>query len=127
MNEEDLAAREDPHIICNKCKEEFHPYPERYAPFIDVVVCPSCGEKRILYYGEDAATAKMILSNIGMNKDLLERIDEIENKITIMKAKYEQGLIAAQKTMSEALLGAVREELKEHESKWHPTSQKSLK
>ena len=45
MNEAELINRRDPHITCNKCKTQFQPYPMRYAPTLDEVVCPNCGEK----------------------------------------------------------------------------------
>lgn len=133
MNESDLLARRNPQVVCNKCKATFVPYPNSFAPQISEVVCPNCSEKRILYFGDDPTVVKMILSSIGVNKDLLDRVTELENKVIIMKERYEQGLIEAQKVMSEALLGTIKEELKEyedkctkalneHESKWHPTS-----
>jgi DNA-directed RNA polymerase subunit RPC12/RpoP len=58
MSEYDIA-RFEPRLVCNKCKQSFQPYGDnRWAPILDEVACPNCGEKRILYYGNDASVVK---------------------------------------------------------------------
>ena len=34
----------DPHITCNKCGHLIRPYTGWYAPILDEIKCPSCGE-----------------------------------------------------------------------------------
>jgi hypothetical protein len=81
MNEADLVARDDPTIQCNKCKYIYHPYPDARAPEIDEVACPQCGEKRLLYFGNDPSVVKLILSNLGINKELSQRVIDLESKV----------------------------------------------
>jgi DNA-directed RNA polymerase subunit RPC12/RpoP len=125
VNEVDLIARDDPHLICNNCKTEFHPYPDSHAPAIDEVVCPKCGAKRLLYFGDDPTVVKMILSNIGINKEINENLTDLQNQITIMKENMGKSLVDAKNTMTTALVKALNHEIEEHELKWHPTSHKS--
>jgi len=122
MNEVDLYARDDPNFVCNKCKSIVRPYPDSHAPEVDEVMCPNCGEKRLLYFGTDPSVVKLILSNIGINKELGERISDLENKVTIIKANIDKSLVDAKNVMTTALISSVNHEVKEHEKKWHPTA-----
>ena len=119
MNEVDLLARDDPQIICNSCKGIMRPYPDRYAPEIDEVVCPKCGQKRLLYFGNDPSVIKLILSNIGINKELTERLVELENKVTVLKENLSKSLVEAKNVMTTALINSVNHEIEEHENKYH--------
>ena len=125
MNEPELVAREDPYIVCNKCKQTFRPYPGRYAPEISEVVCPNCNEKRLLYYGTDPSVVKLILSNIGINKELSERSTELENRITLLTSNIDKSLIDAKNVMTTALINSVNFEIEEHERKYHNVKQKN--
>jgi DNA-directed RNA polymerase subunit RPC12/RpoP len=119
MNEADLVLRDDPHLVCNNCKAEFHPYPMRHAPTIDEVVCPKCGTKRILYYGEDTSVVKMILTTYGVNKELTERLDRLENQIGSLKDTVKTSLDDARNVMTKALIGALNEQINQHVKDWH--------
>ena len=127
MNENELVNREDPHIICNKCRTEFHPYPARFAPTLDEVICPNCGEKRILYYGEDQAVLKMMLGTYGINKELLENMNRLENQISILKDMVKTSLDDARNVMTRALTGALKEQITQHEKAWHDFGEKHEK
>lgn len=119
MNEVDIVLRGDPHIICNKCKKEYQPYPMSHAPIIDEVVCPNCGEKRLLYFGEDTTVVKMILSNIGVNKELTEKLTELERQIGLIETRLETLLVDARNVMTTAVVSALKEQIAEHEKQWH--------
>jgi len=119
VNEAELLSREDPYIVCNGCKQTFRPYPGRYAPEISEVVCPYCNTKRLLYYGTDPSVVKLILSNIGINKELSEKVTELENKITVLTNNIDKSLIDAKNVMTTALLNSVNREIEEHELKYH--------
>ena len=106
-------------IICNKCKDKFHPYPESVAPILDEVACPKCGEKRILYFGENLDTQKMMLSTYGVNKELNERLDRLEGQIGSLKEMVKTSLDDARNIMTKALIGSLKEQLSEHEKNWH--------
>jgi DNA-directed RNA polymerase subunit RPC12/RpoP len=125
VNEAELLSREDPYIVCNYCKQTFRPYPGRYAPEISEVVCPYCNGKRLLYYGTDPSVVKLILSNIGINKELGERITELENKITVLTSNIDKSLIDAKNVMTTALINSVNFEIQEHEKKYHNVKPKN--
>ncbi len=119
MNEADVLARHDPHVLCNKCKTAFDPYPDSYAPVISEVRCPKCDEPKILYFGSDPNVEKMLLSAFGANKDLTERLDRLENQIGSLKDMVKTSLDDARNIMTNALIGALNEQLSQHEKEYH--------
>jgi len=124
MNQTEVEARYSPKIVCNTCKGVFEPYPHSFAPVIDEVMCPSCGTKRILYYGEDTSVVKMILSTYGVNKDLAERLEKIDTQIVSLTSMMKTSLDDARNVMTKALIGAVKEQLNQHESNYHNFGEK---
>lgn len=122
MNQTEVEARYDPKIICNNCKIHFNPYPESFAPMIDEVICPICGTKRILYYGEDSSVVKTILTTYGANKELNERLDRLENQIGSLKDMVRTSLDDARNVMTKALVGSLKEQINQHEKAWHDFS-----
>ena len=127
LNQTEVEARYDPKIICNNCKEEFEPYPHSFAPTIDEVICKKCGTKRILYYGEDTSAVKMILGTYGVNKELFERLDKIEVHVASLTGMIKTSLDDARNVMTKALIGALKEQLNQHENEWHGYGEKSGK
>jgi hypothetical protein len=124
MTEPDIT-RFHPRFSCNKCKNFFSPYGEHaWAPIMDVVSCPTCGEKRILYYGNDAPTMKMILSTYGVNKDLNERLDKLESQIITLKDAVITSLSDAKNIMTETLISALKEQIGQHEKEYHNVNSK---
>lgn len=119
MNQTEVEARFNPQIICNNCKFHFNPYPESFAPIIDEVICPTCGTKRILYYGEDSSVVKTILTTYGVNKELNERLDRLENQIGSLKDVLKTSLDDARRVMTETLADALKEQINEHEKAYH--------
>ena len=130
MSEVDIT-RHDVSLTCNKCKKPFFPYGENgWSPMIDEVACPNCGEKRILYYGNDSTVVKMIASTYGLNKEISERIARLEEtlqsldgRIQTINGRIDSGLAEAKDIMTEALIKAVRAEIEEHERQWHNANQ----
>lgn len=119
MSEADLIMRHNPRIICNKCQTQYLPYPLSHAPILNEVACPQCGEKRILYYGNDSTVVKMILSTYGVNKEINERLDRLENQIVSLKEAVTASLSDAKNMMTDALISALKEQITEHEKEYH--------
>lgn len=119
MNEADLLARQSPTVICNKCKHVFFPYAQSYAPLISEVRCTQCNEPRILYYGEDSTVAKMILSTYGVNKELNDRLKELENQIGALRDTVKTSFDDARNIMTKALIGALNEQVNKHVNDYH--------
>ena len=122
MSQADVTRR-NPILMCNKCKATYEPYRSAtyagWAPILDEVSCPKCGEKRILYYGTDSSIAKMILSTYGVNKELGERIEKIESQISTLKEIVNAGLTDAKNIMTEALISALNGRIAQHERDYH--------
>ena len=127
MNQTEVESRYNPRILCNGCKGYFNPYPSSFAPVVDEVKCPTCGEKKILYYGEDSTIIKMILSTYGVNKDLNERIDKVEGQMGSLKEMVKTSLDDARAVMTEALIRAINEPITKHENQFHNFGGKSAK
>lgn len=124
MSEPDITRYESK-IVCNKCKQLFSPYgSDSWAPIIDEVACPKCGEKRILYYGNDSTVMKMILSTYGVNKELNERLDKLESQIVTLKEAIVSSLADAKNIMTEGLISALKEQIEQHEKEYHNFSDK---
>jgi hypothetical protein len=119
MNDAEMTARHNPAIVCNSCKSIFRPYPASFAPTLSEVACPTCGTIKILYYGEDPDVLKMILGSFGVNKELNERLDRLENQIGSMKEMVKTSLDDSRNIMTKALVGAVNEQLRHHEKDFH--------
>lgn len=109
----------DPHITCNHCRTMFTPYNGWYAPTLDEVVCPNCGEKRILYYGDNAEVAKTLLSGMGKNTEVLQKLTELESQIDALKDMVKTNLDDARNIMTKALVGALNEQINRHVSEYH--------
>jgi DNA-directed RNA polymerase subunit RPC12/RpoP len=119
MTEPDIS-RHSPDLMCNKCKTKYAPYGEiGWAPIIDEVACPNCGEKRILYYGNDSNIVKMILSTYGANKELGARMSELESRINDIEMRLVDTVKEARQGMVDVLIKASNEAILEHEKKWH--------
>lgn len=119
MNQTEVEARYNPRIQCTNCKTFFNPYPRSFAPIIDEVICPVCETKRILYYGEDSAVVKMILNTYGVNKELNERLDRLENQIGSITEMVKTMLDDARNVMTKALIGVLKEEFNQHVKDYH--------
>jgi DNA-binding FrmR family transcriptional regulator len=61
----------------------------------------------------------MMLSTYGVNKELNERLDRLEGQIGSLKEMVKTGLDDARNIMTKALIGSLKEQLSEHEKKWH--------
>lgn len=126
MSQADIS-RYHPILVCNKCQTGFQPYGEDgWAPILDEVACPSCGTKRILYYGNETSVVKMILSTYGVNKELEARMTELENKVNALEGKLESSIADARQGMIDALKQASKEAIAEHEKKFFHYSGEKL-
>lgn len=120
MNEAELVARRRVRVTCNNCNVPFSPYDSlATAPIIDEVKCPICGTKRILYFGEDTSVVKMILSTYGVNKELNERLDKIDSQIGSLKDMVKTSLDDARSVMTKSIIGALKEQINQHEDAYH--------
>ena len=119
MSESFSRNRYNPELVCNNCKSKYHPYPDSVAPIIDEVACPHCGQKRILYYGDDSSVVKMILTSYGVNKEVTERLGKIESQVVSLKDMMKTSLDDARTVMTTAIIGALNEQLAQHEKEWH--------
>jgi hypothetical protein len=114
------AKRFFPSLTCNKCHTVFKPYPfAPYAPMLDEVVCPNCGEKRILYFGDDPSITKMILSNYGVNKEMNDRLNELQERMGAIEKRMDTSVAEARNIMTKAFINALKKEIEEHEQAFH--------
>ena len=96
------------------------PYPnEIRIPTLDQITCPNCGEKRILYWGNDPTIMKMILSNYGITKDMNEEITNLKTKIDVVSSRLYNVVADSKEIMTNAMINAFKETIHEHEKKYH--------
>ena len=61
----------------------------------------------------------MILSTYGVNKEINERLDRLENQIVSLKEAVTASLSDAKNMMTDALISALKEQITEHEKEYH--------
>lgn len=86
---------------------------------MDEVACPYCGEKRILYFGDDPEVVKLMLSGMGKNVSITQKLTELESQVTILRETMSKSLIDAQNVMTSELVNSVKHEIGKHELKYH--------
>jgi hypothetical protein len=61
----------------------------------------------------------MILTSYGVNKEVTERLGKIESQVVSLKDMMKTSLDDARTVMTTAIIGALNEQLAQHEKEWH--------